>query len=146
MSFDRSNSRYRKKLNADATWMGKMGYKDPDLKSMSHDKIITWLYKDESLEEICREWVLPILVKINFKSLYDDRIEELLIRYQMKFLPHKKTLELPVENDEGRDIGFVDLHVSCSVSHPKPRRADGNGVVQVVEGESLVNLIFEVKA
>ncbi|MBN1802556.1 MAG: hypothetical protein JW891_13675 [Candidatus Lokiarchaeota archaeon] len=146
MSRERDRTLYKKKLKQDATWMGKMGYKDPDLKSMSHDKIITWLYKEETIESICQDYVLPTVVKVVFKGLFDARVEELLARYHMKFIAHKKTLELPVENNDGRDVGFVDLHASCSISHPKPSRSTPSGLLKVVDGESLVNLVFEVKA
>ena len=97
----------KKKFRETATLMGQMGFKDPDLKAISHDKIITWLYKTETLKIICKKFVLPYITKKAFMGRYDYRIKQLLQDYKMKFKVHRKTIELPIENEQEKDIGFV---------------------------------------
>lgn len=60
----------KKKFNENSTLMGRMGFKDPDLKSPTHDDVIMWLYQEGTIKELCKNHILPIYIERSFNDHY----------------------------------------------------------------------------
>ncbi len=141
----------KKKFSARSTLIGRMGFKDRDLKSLLHDQIVMWLYEDPSAIENILNLVLALpALKILFAREIDDwdpspekeqhlkliplKAKRLLEREPAKYNLQFKRMEVVVENDKGYDVGFLDLVINCDVEHSKFNSYRTNAV-----------LVFKVK-
>ncbi len=139
------------KFNEKSTLMGRMGFKDPDLKQKNHDKIIAWLYNDNTLQKICQKYVLPYLIKREFQNEnLETRTQGIIKNNKTKQLIHKKKVELPIENEQEFDIGFVDLYVNTTITHPylkiKNSGLSSDKKFEIHEGSTPIHLVFEAKS
>ena len=138
------------KFNEKATLMGRMGFKDPDLKEKTHDKIIAWLYNDDTLQEICEKYVFPHIIKKEFKNHLEPRIQSKIEDYEINLITHKKKVELPIENEHEYDIRFVDLYVNSTISHPhlkiKNSGSSSGSKFDFQKGSIDIHLVFEAKS
>jgi len=140
----------RTKFNEKSTLMGRMRLKDPDLKDKVHDIMIAWLYNDDTLYLICQNYVLPKIIEMEFS--YDQlnpEMKSILDTYTIKLKHHVKKIELPIKNELEFDIGFVDLYVLSTITHPYVSISDlssQNITSNLVEASSYINLTFEAKS
>ena len=139
------------KFNEKSTLMGRMGFKDPDLKQKTHDNIIAWLYNDNTIQKICQKYVLPYLIKREFQNEnLETRIQSITKNYETKLVIHKKKVELPIENEQEFDIGFVDLYVNTTITHPhlkiKNSGFSSDNKFEIHEGSTPIHLVFEAKS
>ena len=140
----------RTKFNEKSTLMGRMGFKDPDLKDKAHDTMIAWLYNDDTLYHICQTLVLPKIIELEFNYDHlEPETKTILDTYTIKLKHHVKKIELPIKNEQEFDIGFVDLYVLSTITHPYVSISDlGSQRItsNLVESSSYVHLTFEAKS
>jgi hypothetical protein len=157
----------KKKFNEKSTLMGRMGFKDPDLKLPSHDKVMLWLYKEDIIKKICKEQILPDYIKKHvrkpidkhyntFEEVSDKMLAEKFTlitqfeKYDFKNSILEKVIEFNIENDKQYDIGFVDLCIICRMSYPlitikKDLKNLLSESLDITEKVAIIGIFFEVK-